>query len=165
MRKFFIFSVVFLFFVMVSIAQQATTYILVRHAEKSIDGTKNPSLNTAGKRRANFLVKMLSKEKISALYSTPFKRTEETLAPLAKAKELSITYYEPDAKKGWLAGILSKWVGGTVVISGHSNTIPHLANTLLGEQKFSNFDETNYTHFIVIVASEVGKGKLLWLSY
>lgn len=146
-------------------AQQQTTFILVRHSEKADDGTRNPPLNEDGKVRSANLAEMLSNQEIDALYSTPFKRTQETLQPLADMKDLEVMSYDPYAKGEWLATLIEKHAGETVVVSGHSNTIPILANALLGSDTLSQFDESDYTNFIIIVASEVGDGKLVRLKF
>jgi len=146
-------------------AQDQTTFILVRHAEKADDGTKNPPLNEDGKSRALNLAALMENQEITALYSTPYKRTQETLQPLATKKGLETQEYEPRAGSDWLAKLYSEHTGGTVVIVGHSNTIPALANHLLGNEAFAQFDEKEYSNLIVIVGSEVGNGKLVRLSY
>lgn len=138
-----------------------TTFILVRHAEKQDDGTSDPSLNEAGKVRANTLATMLSDQEIVALYSTPFKRTKETLTPLSNQIGVGITEYDPFSKKEWLEGLAKQHEEGTVVIAGHSNTIPFLANALLGKDNFAQFDESDYSNLIVIVGEKVGEGTLV----
>lgn len=146
-------------------AQSATTFILVRHAEKADDGTRNPPLNEMGQARASNLAEMLSNQEITALYATPYKRTQETLQSIASSKNLEIQDYDPSSKKEWLEMLLNKHTGGTVVISGHSNTIPLLANELLGQEVFQQFDESDYGNFLIVVANEVGKGKLVRLKF
>ncbi len=146
-------------------AQDQTTFILVRHAEKADDGTRNPPLNEDGKIRSANLADMLSGQEIAALYSTPFKRTQETLQPIAEMKNLEVMSYDPYSKGEWLSTLVEKHAGGTVVVSGHSNTIPMLANALLGFETFQQFDESDYTNLIIIVAEKVGKGKLIRLKF
>ncbi|MEP1094066.1 MAG: phosphoglycerate mutase family protein [Cyclobacteriaceae bacterium] len=146
-------------------AQDQTTFILVRHAEKADDGTRNPPLNEVGKERALNLAALLENQDIAALYSTPYKRTQETLQPLAQKKGLETSEYKPRAGADWLAKLYGDHSGGTVVIVGHSNTIPNLANHLLGNETFTQFDEKEYSNLIVIVGSEVGNGKLVRLSF
>ncbi|WP_424963192.1 phosphoglycerate mutase family protein [Ekhidna sp.] len=155
----------FLAFTIISYAQDQTTFILVRHAEKADDGTRNPPLNEEGKERSSYLAELLSRQEIDGLYSTPFKRTMETLRSIADQQGLEIKNYDPLAKKEWLQTIAEKHSNGTVIISGHSNTIPALANALLGEEKFEQWDESDYSNLIIIVAYEVGKGKLVRLKF
>ena len=146
-------------------SQELTTFILVRHAEKANDGTRNPPLNELGYQRAANLATLLQKQQVSALYSTPFTRTEETLQPLADQQKLQIQTYDPQAGAAWLEELKARHQGGTVLISGHSNTIPGLANALLGEERFAQFSESEYSNLIVIVAQEVGNAQLIRLSF
>lgn len=157
--------VLLLTFSILGFAQNPTTFILVRHAEKANDGTRNPPLKEEGKVRAENLASMLDNQEVTALYSTPFKRTQETLQPIAQKKNLEIQSYDPYAKEEWLTSLAEKHPGGTVVISGHSNTIPFLANALLGSETFAQFDESDYTNLIIIIGTEVGNGKLVRLKF
>ena len=144
--------------------QQITTVILVRHAEKGSDGTNDPDLSDAGKARAESLSKLLKKTKVDAVYSTPFKRTKGTAAPLALAKSLTVESYQ---KIDELDAILQKFKGGTVVLVGHSNTTPAIANYLTGHKdEFPAFDDSEYGNVIVVSVIERGKDcKVVWLSY
>ncbi|MEQ9405396.1 MAG: phosphoglycerate mutase family protein [Cyclobacteriaceae bacterium] len=164
MKKISLFLLI-LGFATLTFAQNQTTFILVRHAEKADDGTRNPPLNEEGKVRAANLADLLANQEITALYSTPFKRTRETLQPLADSKSMEVTDYDPYAKEEWLAKLHEDHAGGTVVISGHSNTIPGLANLLLGSETFAQFDEAEYSNLIVIVGDRVGNGKLIRFSF
>lgn len=164
MKK-FIFVLFVVVFTSSTFAQDQTTFILVRHAEKADDGTRNPPLTDEGAQRAMNISAMLERQDVTALYSTPFKRTQETLLPLAEKKGLEVQDYDPYAKGEWLTTLVEKHGNGTVVISGHSNTIPLLANALLGDETFSQFDDKDYSNFIIIVCDEVGKGKLVRLSF
>lgn len=164
MKKSILTSLVLLV-VLFSHGQTPTTFILVRHAEKADDGTRNPSLSEIGKERAANLAEILSKQEIAALYSTPYKRTQETLQPLADNMELEVQAYDPYSKGEWLGELYKTHEGKTVVISGHSNTIPNLANALLGKETFQQFDEKEYSNLIIVVGEKVGEGKLVRLNY
>ncbi|WP_462252669.1 SixA phosphatase family protein [Ekhidna sp.] len=164
MKKFLLTTTLFIF-ATVLFGQEQTTLILVRHAEKANDGTSNPPLSEAGFQRANNLAALLTAQDISALYSTPFTRTEATLTPIGRDKGIEVQQYDPYAKDEWLSSLIQKHRGETVVISGHSNTIPTLANALIGSETFSQFDENDYSNLIIIVTDEVGKGKLIRLKF
>src|SRR5215831_19794894 len=69
-----------------------TTIIIVRHAEKIID-PNNPDvdLSPAGQARAQELARMFGDAGINAIYATQYKRTQETVKPLADKLGLPIT--------------------------------------------------------------------------
>src|SRR6218665_1528661 len=94
---------------------QATTFILVRHAEKVSDGSKDPELSEAGKTRAQTLSKLLKDQKIDAIYATGYKRTQGTVAPLATSKALTVTTYDP-MKGNVIDEMAAKYPGGTIVV-------------------------------------------------
>ena len=84
---------------------------------------------------------------------------------VGKNKGLEIQTYEWKNPKALLNKILVANTGGTVVISGHSNTTPILANFLLGATKFEQFDDEDYGNLLIITTSKIGAGKLVLLRY
>lgn len=150
----------------ISTAQNSiTTIVLLRHAEKAADGTKDPDLTEAGKKRAESLVKLLASTKIDAVYSTSFKRTQNTVAPLAQAHSLSILSYD-GSKMEEIDDILTKFNGGTIVLSGHSNTTPAIINYLTGHKdEFKTFDDADYGNLIIVSVVKKGEAKVTWLRY
>ena len=81
-RRYFLLAICLSVFGVTCEAQDKTV-ILVRHAEKADATSQDPELSDAGKQRAERLIKVGGKYKPGAFYSTNFKRTRETLAPLA----------------------------------------------------------------------------------
>ncbi|MFM8832543.1 MAG: SixA phosphatase family protein [Cytophagales bacterium] len=144
--------------------EKLTTVILVRHAEKENDGSKNPELSEAGKKRALLLADLFSKAKIDAVYSTNFKRTEATVAPLASYHSLPITHYD-GAKPAEVDEMISKWKGGTIVICGHSNTTPAIINRLIGKEEYKTFHDGDYSNLVMLTVASVGDAKITWLRY
>lgn len=161
-----LFLTVALAFSLQSLAQsQLTTFILVRHAEKGDDGTKDPDLTAEGKQRAMRLSEMLSKTSITAIYSTSYKRTRNTVGPLADAKGLEIAVYDP-MKGDVIDKMLKEHAGGTIVISGHSNTTPWTANYLTGKNDLKDFDDNDYKNFLIVSVLKKGTDvKITWLTY
>jgi len=146
-------------------AQPVTTFILVRHAEKGNDGTKDPDLTEAGVSRAKLLSDMLEDAQIDAIYATAYKRTRNTVTPLATAKGQVVSTYEA-YKTDEIDQMLKKHTGGTVVISGHSNNIPWIANYLTGSESYKDFDDGDYENMIIVTVIEKGKRtKVVWMNY
>lgn len=120
------------------------TIILVRHAEKADATSPDPDLSDAGKERSQRLVKKIGKYRPGAFYSTDFKRTRETVAPLAAKRKKEVTIY--DARKPQeLVDQIMKSKTKRFVVSGHSNTIPGLANLIGKKELFKNLDDSEYT--------------------
>lgn len=141
-----------------------TTFILVRHAEKSDDDPRDPSLSAEGEARAKKLAEVLADQSITAVYSTPFKRTKTTAEPIAAAKGLTVETYDFRSQT-YLQQMLQKHQGGTILISGHSNTTPMVANTLIGKESFQTLDESEYGMIFIVTVSEIGKGTVTIVKY
>ena len=166
MRKNFV--ILFLLLSSVAFGQEelVTTFILVRHAEKDLtQSTNDPDLSAEGKTRADRLVEMLKKTEVQAIYSTPYKRTQQTVAPLASSKSLQVVSYQ-GSKLEEVDTILKQHVGETIVMAGHSNTIPQVVNYLLGEEKYRVLEDGDYGNIIVVSVVTKGKNaKVVWLTY
>lgn len=141
-----------------------TTFILIRHAEKASDGTRDPGLTTEGEARAERLKELFKNAEVKAIYSSPYKRTKSTVAPLASALSLEVKEYNPRGTE-FLKDIMQDHKGGLIIISGHSNTTPFVANALLGEQKFKQLDESEYSKIFVVTIAEMGQGTVTMLNY
>lgn len=109
----------------------AADLYLVRHAEKVTDGSKDPELTVLGQERAENLAAVLRSTGIQKIFSSDFKRTRDTAAPLAEALGLSIQIYDPGALRP-LADQLLKLEDNALVV-GHSNTTAELVDLLGGE--------------------------------
>ena len=125
-----------------TVAAQKKTVILVRHAEK-MDASPDPDLSEQGKQRAERLAKVIKKYKPGAVYSTDFKRTRDTVAPVATRRQLKIQTY--DAKKPEeLIDTIMKSKTKRFLVAGHSNTIPGLANLIGKKELFKNLEDSEY---------------------
>jgi len=108
-----------------------TTFIVVRHAEKASDGAQDPALDADGRERAQALAQALADVPLKAVYATPTRRTRETAAPVAAAKALEVRDYDPALAASELATMLHiRHAGDTVLLVGHSNTVPGIVTAL-----------------------------------
>ncbi len=139
-----------------------TTIYLVRHAEKDKDGTRDPNLTKSGKERAMGLAERLKNEKLTAVYSSDYKRTRQTAQPIADQQNLEIIIYDPRSLDKLKTNILEKYPAGSkILIVGHSNTTPNVANLLIGNKMFSPIDESDYDNFYTITLSKEGKNEAI----
>lgn len=142
-----------------------TTFILVRHAEKASDGSDDPDLRAEGVERAGRLITLLEKTKLDAIYSTSFKRTRNTVTPLAEANHLRVGVYEA-FKSAPIEQMLKDHSGGTVVVCGHSNNIPWIANLLTGDKQIPDYEDGDYGNVLIVSVLSPGKvSKITWLRY
>ena len=142
---------------------QTKTVVLVRHAEK-VDASADPELSAEGKARAQRLVKKIGKYRPKEIYSTDFKRTRDTVQPIAAKRHVQIQTYDPRDQKALAAKILAS-PNKRVLVSGHSNTVPGLANLLGKKELFKNLDDAEYGAIWVIRIKKGELQKIEILSY
>ncbi|GEO07524.1 hypothetical protein SAE01_00200 [Segetibacter aerophilus] len=141
-----------------------TTVILVRHAEKDTVGGNDPVLSAVGNKRAARLQETLKEYKPDAFYSTNFKRTKETLLPWAKAAGKEIQVYDP-ATQTSLADLFKTQQGKTLVVVGHSNTIPQLVNLITGTNQYQQLPDTEYSKIFIVTIPNVGSPDVKVLTF
>lgn len=140
-----------------------TTILVVRHAEKEASSSGDPDLSAEGKARAAALDRMLREVSVDQIFSTPYKRTRQTVAPVAERSGLTIREYNPSAQEAF-AKKLTEYDGQTILVAGHSNTVPALVNYLLGERKYENLSEEEYDNLYIVTV--IGKKvKVIHLKY
>lgn len=139
---------------------QKKTILLVRHAEKADETSQDPDLSPTGRERAERLRKFIGKYRPGAFYSTDFKRTRETLVPLALKRNKVIQIYDGRQPQQLLDKIMKSGVK-RFVVSGHSNTIPGLANLIVHKELFKNLPDSEYS---VIWLIRLRDGKVVKLE-
>lgn len=100
---------------------ESNTWYFVRHFEKQ--SGHNPSLTEQGKARAVALAAYFKDISLNSVYSTNYNRTQETAAPVADVKGLTVKNYAPSDLAGFAKTL--KKLNNTIVV-GHSNTTPDL---------------------------------------
>lgn len=131
-----------------------TTYYLIRHAEKDWDGTYDPPLSALGKKRAKFWAKVLADKGIEKVYCTRLIRTQQTAEVLMKELNLKCEIYNPN--DFYLEKFKKENQGKTVLIVGHQDATPNLANLILGKRKYTYIESSNFSNLYKIVISEDG---------
>ncbi len=134
--------------------------IVVRHAEKAANDGNDPSLSPAGRTRAEALAVLVKDAGITAIFTSEFKRTQETAAPLATALGITSTVV-PAKETAMLVAKLHELHGNALVV-GHGNTIPDLVKAL-GIETPVDVAEDDYTELFVVMLGE--KAQLLRLHY
>jgi broad specificity phosphatase PhoE len=151
-------------FVLISVLCHAQiTIIVVRHAEKEASSSRDPDLSPEGKARVAVLERMLSEVSIDRFFSTPYKRTRQTIVALAEKRGNKVQEYNPSAQEAF-ATSLKTYAGQTILVAGHSNTVPDLLNRLVGERKYESLDENEYDNLYVVTITD-GGAKVICLKY
>ena len=149
-----------LLFVSVSMAAAQPVVVLVRHAEKTTNGGKDPDLSSAGRARADALARILKDSGITAIFTSEFKRTQETAAPTATL--IGVTATVVPAKD--TAGLVAKLhqLNGNALVVAHGDTIPNIIKAL-GIDRPINIPDEDYSELLIVTLGD--KPQLFRLHY
>lgn len=138
------------------------TIILVRHAEKdnSDPTAANPNLSAEGRARAERFARLIKKYKPRRIYATNYLRAAQTVEPLAELRKLDVQTYDPSKLAALAAQITSFKKDRRIVVVGHSNTTPALANLLVKYNQFRQMPDAEYGKIWII---RMKKGKI-WIE-
>jgi phosphohistidine phosphatase SixA len=113
---------------------------LLRHFEKqnadaSADA-KDPNLTQTGLERAQHLADFLADKNIIAIFSTKYKRTQQSVKPTADKLGLIVNRYDPSKLSSFATQLqaMSMMSRGSILVVGHSNTTPELLQLLGGPE-------------------------------
>ena len=130
--------------------------IVVRHAERadaaatpgtSMTGSPDPELSAVGKARAQKLAAMLADAGVVAIYTSEYRRTKDTAAPLA-AKTGVAAEVVPARDAAALIEKIRSHRDGAVLVVGHSNTVPVIIKALGGSTVTLSEDEYDSLFFV-----------------
>ncbi|MGZ8286756.1 MAG: SixA phosphatase family protein [Allosphingosinicella sp.] len=117
----------------------APGWYVMRHLQKA-DG-QDPALSAQGARNAVRLASRFADDRPTAIYVSTTRRARETAAPLAARLGLTVKDYDPRDTPGLIARVRAET--GTVLIVGHSNTVPEIV-AQLGGARPADLAETDY---------------------
>jgi broad specificity phosphatase PhoE len=150
-------------------SQATTTIIFVRHAEQTNHDDEDPSLSEAGQRRVAELTRQLADADvvagIDAIYSTAWKRSTETVQPLADRLDLPINIYDGADTETVLGTILKSHKGKVILVVGHSNTVPELIANLGASKKVPPIAKYEFDNIYIISIPWFGKTKTIRLRF
>ncbi|MDP3747920.1 MAG: histidine phosphatase family protein [Phenylobacterium sp.] len=131
----------------------AQTIVIVRHGEKA-DASSDPALSSAGEARALALASALKAARVTAVIATPLKRTRSTAQPTAAAAGLTVTNIgfdggQPTHVAAVTALARQAPATATVLVVGHSNTVPEIARAL-GDADPQPLTECDFDRMTVI---------------
>ncbi len=116
---------------------QPPELLLLRHLHKQ--NGDNPALSLCGQAQAEVLKQQLAGLTIRQVWHTPYQRTTQTAELIASP---GATFHLYDAKQPTSIKTQILAANDTVLVVGHSNTIPVLVEALSGEKV--QMKETDY---------------------
>ena len=147
-------------FVAVTIAPAQPMVVIVRHAEKAASDGNDPDLSPTGRARAQALARILNDSGITAIFTSQFKRTQETAAPTAASRHVAPTVVAAKDTAA-LAAKLHQLKGNALVVA-HGNTIPDIIKAL-GINVPINIPDADYSELFIVTLGD--KPQLFQLHY
>jgi phosphohistidine phosphatase SixA len=120
-------------------AEAPSSIYVMRHLQKG-EG-QDPALSEEGRANAGRLATLLGRDRPAAIYVSATRRAQETAAPLAARLGVTPTTYDPRDTPGLVARVAAE--PGTVLVVGHSNTVPDIVEQLGGTRPAA-LAETDY---------------------
>ena len=140
------------FWIQVTLGQNTITqYYFIRHAEKA-DSSKNPNLSEKGLERAQQWKILFSKIDFDGVYSTDFNRTLQTIQPIVADNNRLLKIYNP--KMMDVEAFKKETHGKTILIVGHSNTIPNMVNQIIKENRYTDIEENQFGNLYIVTLFE-----------
>ena len=149
-------------------ASTTTVVVLARHAEKDLSSIQDPPLSAEGERRAERLAQMFGRGKgvgrIDAIYVSDARRTQQTAAPLAERLGKQTIVVPAADTKGLASRVMHEHGGGSVLVIGHSNTVPELIHEL-GDIDVPPIADDEYDTLYVLSIPSFGQASVLRMEY
>ncbi|MBE0421709.1 SixA phosphatase family protein [Pseudoalteromonas nigrifaciens] len=118
---------------------------LFRHSEKQAG--KTPSLTVLGAQRAQYLLQLVKQHKNVQLFSSNYKRTLQTAAPMATYFNTAVKMYDAGDLASFKSNLLK--LQGVVIVVGHSNTTPELT-ALLSNGGINAMSEDEFSRYYIL---------------
>lgn len=143
-----------------TLAESGVRFVVVRHAEKTSDSERDPDLSAAGRERAGALAALLADADLVAIHTTDFRRTRQTVQPTAEGHHLEPATYDAKMPAGAFAARLrAAHPRGTVLVAGHSNTVPDIVAALCA-CTVEPMPETEYDRLSTVQVDGDGRARL-----
>jgi 2,3-bisphosphoglycerate-dependent phosphoglycerate mutase len=140
---------------------------IVRHGERAaLKGMKDdPPLTKAGRTRAEELARVLSGVKLSAVFASEYKRTQQTAAPAAKKAGLEVQPRSSEDMPALAAELKKLPAGADALVVGHTDTIGDLVTALGGSDKLGTLPDDEYDNLFIVDLEKDGAARLHRLRY
>ena len=143
-----------------------TTVMVLRHAEKAGPSTDpNPPLTQEGQDRADALAQLVQDAGISAIYVSQYQRTQLTAQPSSDLLQIPWVQIDHQNLNGLSNQILSHHGGETVLVVGHSDTVPQIVDELGGDPLIATIDEGEFDNLFIVTRYQFNRAVVTHLNY
>lgn len=147
-------------------SQATTTVVFVRHAD--VDNPlvleSDPPLNAMGRARADLLSRFLQYLDViggvSAIYAAPYRRAEETAAPLADRLDLMVLPAEFEDTEAFMEDVLKEHKGEIVLFVVDREAIAPMIEELHGSKRVPEIAPDEYENLYVVTVPWGGGAKV-----
>jgi len=153
MRRLLMLLLTFTVSVPVAAADHPQIVVLVRHAEKSDAPPGDVALNEAGRARAEELAIALAEARVDTIVTTQFRRARDTVSLLSRSLNITPVVVQAGADTPRHAKAVAAAVragGSSVLVVGHSNTVPAII-TALGGPAMDELCDSEYSNLFTLV--------------
>lgn len=150
-------------------SQQAQVVVLVRHAEKAAEPSSDPVLTEQGVARARALLDRLENIPIDQIITSQLARTRLTAQFVAEQRgiEPDIVPMENGLEEHIVSvaeAVRSKSAGESILVVGHSNTIPSIVRALTGIE-IDPIEDDEYSRIIILVTDPDGRTRMVQAAF
>ena len=152
--KYHLLTLIFLLLNVAPSEKKTTTIYLITQAEQD-EGKMDPLLSPAGVVRTRAWGKYFKDKNITTFYTTNMGRSRETatyiadyIVPKEKRAAFLIRRYEP-----WnfnLEHLVQSHKGESILVIGHTNSIPTHVNALIGTKEYSEIPKWEFDYLYII---------------
>jgi broad specificity phosphatase PhoE len=151
------------------VTANSTTIIVIRHAEKALDGGLDPPLTPEGQARAALLARMFGDARlpghVDAIYVSPALRNRLTAAPLAARLGVTPAVVSEDDASGLAHRLLHEHAGGRILVVGHADTVPAIVAALTGAKNIPRIGALEYGTMYIVTVPRIGSANFLSATY
>lgn len=136
----------------VAAADHPQVVVIIRHAEKADAPPGDVALSETGQARAEELAIALAEARLDTIVTTQFRRTRDTAAVVSRSLRLTPVVVQAGADTASHAKAVAAAVrggGSSVLVVGHSNTVPAII-AALGGPTMEDLCDSEYSNLFTL---------------
>lgn len=139
---------------------ETTTFYLITNGKTKAPSDKypDPYLNENGEKKAEQWIKILANVKLDAVYVQDITSAKQTAQKIATSQQLGI--YALDIKNVYDNSFKYNTNGKNILIIANNTTLAYVANTVLGNEKYTTPKTTQYSDFYIVTVTKEYKNAI-----